>query len=117
MAEEHRLRLLQVGVAGHEHVQVRLGLLDHGRLQRRPAPVQRRPSRRSRYRRRSVATWSLRQRPVCSLPATGAHQLAQAPLDGGVDVLIAGRELEGAALELCAHLLQPVDQRARAPRP
>ena len=48
------------------------------------------------YRRRSVATWSLRLRPVWSLAPAGAGQLGDPALDGGVDVLVGGRERERA---------------------
>ena len=68
MAEVHRLRALQVGVAGHRPVA--------GAPARAPAAW---PSARSRavraasarsrvYIARSVTTWSLRERAVCSLP-------------------------------------------------
>ena len=71
VAPADRLRRLQVGVAGHEHVQLRLGAVD-GRADQRGQ--QRRPGMPTWSRsqsRTSVATWSLRLRPVCSLPATG----------------------------------------------
>ena len=47
-----------------------------------------------------------------------ADQLAQAPLDGGVDVLVAGLEAAKApASNSTAYLLQAGDQLRRAPRP
>ena len=42
----------------------------------------------------SVATWSLRERPVWSLPASGADLLAEQPLDRHVDVLVGVLEAE-----------------------
>ena len=37
---------------------------------------------------RSVATWSLRERPVCSLPASGADQFVELRLDVRMDVFV-----------------------------
>ena len=48
----------------------------------------------------SVATWSLRERAVCSLPPTGADDLGQPPLDRHVDVLVGVQERELAGVEL-----------------
>ena len=62
----------------------------------------------------SVATWSLRERAVWSLPPTGPGDLGQAPLDRHVDVLVGGVELEGALLELGR---DRVEARAAARRP
>ena len=44
----------------------------------------------------SVATWSLRERAVCSLPPTGPAISRHAPLDGHVDVLVVVLERERA---------------------
>ena len=71
MAQIHRLRALQVRVARHRPVEVLLGALE----QHRPSAPRSRPARRrarSRvYIARSVTTWSLRERAVCSRPPTG----------------------------------------------
>ena len=45
-------------------------------------------------RRRSVATWSFRLRPVCKPGPDVAGDLGDPPFDGGVDVLVAGFEDE-----------------------
>ena len=71
VAEVDRLGALQVRVAGHPPVAVGLGELEQPRHQgARPARAARaaRPRTNSA---RSVATWSLRERPVCSLPPSG----------------------------------------------
>ena len=44
----------------------------------------------------SVATWSLRERAVCSLPPTRPDDLGQPALDRHVDVLVVGREREAS---------------------
>ena len=67
-------------------------------------------SERRHHRRRAVATWSLRLRPVCSLAPDVADQLGDAPLDGGVDVLVAGGEDEGARRELLLHDVEGLHQ-------
>ena len=59
---------------------------------RSPTPA----SSRLAHRRRSVATWSLRLRPVWSAPADRPGQLGHPALDRGVDVLVGGGEREGA---------------------
>ena len=71
VAEVHGLSALQVGVAGHRPVEVLLG----AREQCAPsAPRSRACAARARsrvYIARSVTTWSLRERAVCSRPPTG----------------------------------------------
>jgi hypothetical protein len=47
-----------------------------------------------------VATWSLRERAVCSRPADRAGELGQPPLDGHVDVLVGRREREAPVAQL-----------------
>ena len=58
----------------------------------------------------SVATWSLRERAVCSLPPTGPDDLGQPPLDRHVDVLVVGLERERAAVELACDAVEPAQQ-------
>ena len=98
VAEIHRLGALQVGVAGHRPVEVLLGgATSDRRMQARAARVDRVRARASRVNiARSVATWSLRERAVCSLPPTGPTISVSAPLDRHVDVLVVGREREAA---------------------
>ena len=59
----------------------------------------------------SVATWSLRERAVCSLPADRAGELGQPPLDRHVDVLVVGREREAPAVELGLDRVEAREQR------
>ena len=71
MAERYRLRDLEMGEAGHHRLGMLLGALDQDPLQGRgwPRPLHRMPMRT--HSRKSVATWSLRDRAVCSRPAAG----------------------------------------------
>ena len=91
-----RLGALQVRVAGQRPVEVALGGVDERRAQRRRAPrvAAAPPSRVNSA--TSVATWSLRERAVCSLPPTGAGDLGQPPLDRHVDVLVVVGEREAS---------------------
>ena len=50
--------------------------------------------------RKSVATWSLRERAVCSRPAAGADQLGKPALDVHMDVFERALERELAGLDL-----------------
>ena len=109
VAKEQRLRRLQVGVAGHDHVQVSLGLLDDGLLQ---------------FDQRIAQGGHLVQQVEAQVgghlvvtgaagvqfPCHRAHQLGQPPLNRGVDVLVAGLDLKVASVELSAHLLQAGDE-------
>ena len=61
--------------------------------------------------RRSSATWSLRLRPVWSLAPVGAGDLGDPALDRGVDVLVRGRELERALVQLGPDLIERVGDR------
>ena len=72
--------------------------------------------------RRSVATWSLRLRPVWRLGAGRAGELGDPPLDGGVDVLVASARRRTALGQLGRHLVERVEDRGhlrlgRAARP
>ena len=116
MAEGHRLRHLQVGEAGHH----RVGML------RRPArPVRAAAPRSSAtmrsisprsHSRRSVATWSLRERPGVQPLAGVADQLGQPRLDVQVHVFELELPLEVAALDLAADLRQPALDRGQVIR-
>ena len=86
--EVDRLGALEVRVAGQRPVEVALGQLDAAspsasRSARACASAWARTNSAT-----SVATWSLRERAVCSLPPTGAGELGQPPLDRHVDVLV-----------------------------
>ena len=70
MRERHHLRALQMGVAGHRRGAM-LGRARHQRLLQPASATSRSVHARRAHMRRSVATWSLRLRPVCSMPATG----------------------------------------------
>ena len=99
--EEHRLRVLQVRVAGHGDLGAGLlGARDEHLLQ----PVERGHHLAGRVRcvqsRRSVATWSLRLRPVWILAPASPGELGDPALDRGVDVLVGRREHEGVRREL-----------------
>ena len=59
----------------------------------------------------SVATWSLRERAVCSRPPTGPGELGEPPLDRHVDVLVVGREREAPRLELGRDGVEAREQR------
>ena len=65
------LRALQVRVAGHRPVQVRVGELDQHALERAAGARALRSACARVNIAMSVATWSLRERAVCSLPPTG----------------------------------------------
>ena len=60
---------------------------------------------------RSVATWSLRERAVCSLPADRARELGEAALDRHVDVLVVGREREAPLAQLRRDRVEAREQR------
>jgi len=110
VAEEHRLRLPQMGIARHQGIQMRFGLGDDGLLQRPQALI-------------DVVDGFQQEQPhvgghLVVAGATGVQlaggipsQFVQPALDGGVDVLVTRLHLEGAGGELGAHSLQPVDQR------
>ena len=94
--EQHRLRALQVRVARagtrRRRSSARRSSTSGARDARGDCRV---PSRR-RNRRSSVATWSLRLRPVCSFAPALPGELGDPPLDRGVDVLVGRHELERA---------------------
>ena len=86
MREQNRLGALQVRVARHDR---RLMFLraSSSSASRKPMRSSMTSSHASRTSiRKSVATWSLRERAVCSLPATGADPAGQLGLDVHVDV-------------------------------
>ena len=111
VAEVDRLGALQVRVAGHRPVAVALGELEQALHHAPPAARSPRSECDWTTMPTSVATWSLRERPVWSLPASGPIDLRQPALDRHVDVLVGVVELELAALHLRADLLE---RRSRA---
>ena len=70
MRQRHHLRALQVRVAGHRAARCSQRAHHERLLEPRNRQQQVVHARRA-HMRRSVATWSLRLRPVCSIPATG----------------------------------------------
>jgi hypothetical protein len=68
VAEGHRLGRLQMGEAGHDGRGVRLGLGQQPAAAPSSWAIERSQASRT-QRRKSVATWSLRERAVCSRPA------------------------------------------------
>ncbi len=97
MAERHRLGGLEMGEARHHRIGMLARPRDQRLLQRRqpahpPASIASRT-----HRRKSVATWSLRLRAVCSRPAGPADHLGfRRALGGHVDVF--ERQILGHAL-------------------
>ena len=72
------------------------GLREQRALQRRAGPASARAQAARTQSRKSVATWSLRERAVCSRPAGGADQFGQPRLDIHVDVFELALEDESA---------------------
>ena len=109
MREIDRLRALQVRVAGHRPVQVRLGDAHDHRLQ----VLQRldRPQRVGAREHRHVGGDLVvaRARRV-ELAADRADDLGQPPLDGHVDVLVGVEEPELVGVELGLDAIEPVEQ-------
>ena len=99
------LRPLQVGVGGRGPVAVRLGLCHQASISDSSSAIARAEWART-SRARSVATWSFRERAVCSLPPTRPDQLGQAALDRHVDVLVVLAELEAPLVELAADAVE-----------
>jgi hypothetical protein len=85
VAKAHRLRHLQVGEAGHHGVGVRSAMSTSARCISPAAADQASISPRS-HSRTSVATWSLRLRPVCSRLPASPTSCGQARLDVQVHV-------------------------------
>ena len=109
MAEEQRLSLLQVGVTGHQHVQVSLSLVDYGRLQPGQRLVQR--VHLGQHEQAQVGGDLVVARATgVQLAGHRADQFGQAPLDCRVDVFVAGLEGKGTGLKLDPYLLQAGDQ-------
>ena len=63
---------------------------------------------------RSVATWSLRERAVWSLPPTGPTHLGQVALDGHVDVFVVRRRRRSGRRELALDRIQAAQQPSRS---
>ena len=87
MREEHRLRRLHVRVPWHDRRCVASREADERPLHARGSRRRASDARRLSQRRRSVATWSLRERPVWSLPAIGPIRCRERHLEVEVDVL------------------------------
>ena len=109
MAEVDGLGALQVRVARHRPVDVRLGdLHDHGlQVRQRLDRPQRVRAREHRHVGRDLVV--ARARGV-QLAADRADDLRQPPLDGHVDVLVGVQELELAGVELLRHPIEPAEQ-------
>ena len=95
VGEQDRLGGLDVGHAGHDGIAVALGALDEARSRSSNASSMTASVRRSQSR-RSSATWSLRDRPVCSFPAT-ARCAPERRLEVEVDVLQVASQAKAAA--------------------
>jgi hypothetical protein len=109
VGEVDGLGALEVGVAGHRPVKVRVGELDEHALEVLQALErgQRVGAREHRHVGRDLVV--ARARGV-QPPADRADDLRQAPLDRHVDVLVAGLEREVALVELALHPLQAGEQ-------
>ncbi len=105
MAEGHRLGDLQMGEAGHHRVGMGLGLIDQRRLQIRASPRSMRSIAPRTQSRKSVATWSLRERAVCRRPAAGPISSASRASMLRWMSSLASLEDKVAALDLAADLL------------
>ena len=116
--EVDRLGALQVGVAGHRPVEVALGQVDQRAHQASAAaPVPARLWARTSIA-TSVATWSLRERAVCSRAPASPDDLGEPPLDRHVHVLVVGLDLEPVLVDLGADLVEAaLDGLPGRPRP
>jgi hypothetical protein len=110
VAEGHRLGRLQVGVAGHQHVGMRLGLVDQRALQVHDRGV-------DRVDRASEPQPEIGHHLVvaaaCGVQPAGrlAHQFLEAGLHIHVDVLELGLEGEAAVGDLALDRAEPVEDR------
>ena len=64
------------------------------------------------HRRKSVATWSLRERAVCRRPAGVADQFGQARLDIHMDVFEGGAKDELVVVDFLADLIKSLQNGA-----
>ena len=113
--EEDRLRALEVRVAGEERVAMAAGERGERALHSGQGGVD------------GVALGAQPEAQVerhlivpapagVELPADGADELGEPPLDRHVDVLVGGQEAEAAGVELAAHAREPaLEARALAP--
>ena len=109
MAEKQWLRLLKVRVAGHDGVQVGLGLVEDGKLQLGQCFVE--GSHTLQQVQAQVGGHLVVARAAgVELTRHRADEFAQPALDGGVDVFVARLDLENPKVEFGAHLLQTGDQ-------
>ncbi len=86
MTEGHRLGGLQMGEAGHDGIGMLFGAVEEGGDQAWSACSRIFCSSAFTQRRKSSATWSLRERAVCSRPAAGPIRVAKPRLDVHVNV-------------------------------
>ena len=86
MAEGDRLGALHMGEAGHDGRDMVLRLRQQRAAASAFKPSSARPQASRTHSRKSVTTWSLRERAVCSRPAAGPDDLGQPRLDVQVDV-------------------------------
>ena len=103
-------------VPGRTAVAVALGEPDERPLEVERGPTSSSSIARRVQSRRSVATWSLRDRPVWSLPGERPDPLGQRRLDVHVDVLERRVPRERARRDVLGERRQAVDERRR-PRP
>ncbi len=92
VAEGHRLGGLQMGEAGHDGGGMLFGPVEEGGDQAARAPSRCVGSSALTQRRKSSATWSLRERAVCRRPAAGPMRVGEPRLDIHVDVFELARE-------------------------
>ena len=116
MAEGHRLRDLQVGEARHDRLGVALRQREQRLLERDPAARAIASIASRSHRRTSVATWSLRERAVCSrLPASPTSSVRRRSMLRCTSSRSSDHcELPGA--DLVADLRQPRSMAVRSAR-
>ena len=112
VAEVHRLRALQVRVAGHRPVEVALGAREQ-HLDQRDDPAARLLGGLTHEHHDIGRDLVVARAGRVKLAADTADERREAPLDRHVDVLIVGLEDEAAAAELLGDLVQPAGQLLR----
>ncbi len=109
VTEQHRLRLLKVRVARHDRVQVLLGLVQQSSLQAIQSLLQY-GQLAQQIQPQVGADLVVARAAGVELAGHRAHQLAQSPLDRGVDILVRRRWAELARAELFLHSSQARQQ-------